>query len=83
MDKEAKLGVGEVKAVERTKRAASIIVTQDAHLLELSREFYQEIILMTIKDEYEKKMRLISEINFFRVSHSSIFSCSRTTRSWT
>jgi hypothetical protein len=73
MDKEVKLGVGEVKAIERTRRAASIIVTQDAHLLELSREFYQEIILMTIKDEYEKKMRLISEINFLRVKYLDKF----------
>lgn len=53
--------------VERTKREADIIIAEDACMLELSREFFKEIILLTIKDEYEKKMRLIAEISFFRV----------------
>jgi CRP-like cAMP-binding protein len=52
---------------ERTKRAADIVATEDLLMLELSREFFREIILNTIKDEYERKMRLISELPFFKV----------------
>ena len=51
---------------ERTKRAADIIAVEDLLVLELSREFFREIILATIKDEYERKMRLLSEISLFK-----------------
>jgi hypothetical protein len=43
------------------------VATEDLLMLELSREFFREIILNTIKDEYERKMRLISELPFFKV----------------
>lgn len=67
-DQQKKITAGKPKKVERTKRAADIVIAEDAYVLELSREFFKEIILMTIKDEYEKKMRLIAEISFLRVS---------------
>lgn len=62
----------QIQYIERTKRAADIEVIEEAYLLEIEREFFREIILLTIKDEYEKKMRLIAELPFFKVSTSKI-----------
>jgi CRP-like cAMP-binding protein len=52
---------------ERTKRAADIVVAEDILLLELSREYFREIILDTIKDEYERKMRILADLPLFKV----------------
>lgn len=47
------------------------MIFEKTYLLELSRDFFREIILLTIKDEYEKKMRLIAELSFFK-SHDML-----------
>lgn len=61
-------GQKEAAYQERTKRAADIVATENLFMLELSREYFREIILTTIKDEYERKMRLLSELPLFKVS---------------
>lgn len=52
---------------ERTKRAADIVVAEDILLFELSREYFREIIMETIKDEHEKKMRILADLPLFKV----------------
>jgi CRP-like cAMP-binding protein len=52
--------------VERTKRAADIIATEELTVLELSRDYFKEVILLTIKDEYERKIKLLSELPLFK-----------------
>lgn len=52
---------------ERTKRAADIVVAEDILLFELSREYFREIILENIKDEYERKMRILADLPLFKV----------------
>jgi CRP-like cAMP-binding protein len=55
---------------ERTKRAADIVVAEDILLFELSREYFREIILENIKDEYERKMRILADLPLFKVGYA-------------
>jgi len=54
------------KYTERTKRSATIRVVETATCLELSRDFFKEILRNVISEEFEKKLRLLSELEFFK-----------------
>ena len=56
--------------VERTKRAADVVAAEELIVLELSRDYFKEVILLTIKDEYERKIKLLSELPLFKVGRN-------------